>query len=81
MSAAEIKGLREQLKEHERSVREGAEGRGGGGWGGAARRGSAVAGVHVTDGGGWEPIAAAWEEHARHLCSRRRRSSGRRFSR
>jgi hypothetical protein len=26
-----------------------------------------VAGVHVTDGGGWEPIAAAWEEHAPQL--------------
>ena len=26
-----------------------------------------VMGIHVTDGGGWEPITAAWEEYAPHL--------------
>ena len=26
-----------------------------------------VAAIHVTDGSGWEPIAAAWEEHAPQL--------------
>jgi hypothetical protein len=26
-----------------------------------------VAVIHVTDGSGWEPIVAAWEQHAPHL--------------